>query len=103
MSDGEIAFLDADNLDEHRELVAVEEADSYDLYEGRAIGALRSMLAGSKQLRGASDEELRDRAEQLYALLCRQATAKGASPEQVAQLARLTGEDPQSMLARLGS
>jgi hypothetical protein len=105
--DGEIESLadtplQASSLDEHTGVAsaAIDGSGYGDDADERAIKRVLAQLRVKSSLRTLSEEQLTERAEDLYALLCRQVLADGAN-EQAVQIAALFGEDLARLRARL--
>jgi hypothetical protein len=104
--DGEIGSL-ADsplqtrNLDEYAEVAApTVDSDYGDLADERAIARLLRQLRSQPSSQSLSEERLTEKAESLYALLCRQ-IVDGATGDTLVKVAELFGEQPEKLRDRL--
>ena len=107
IADGEIAPLadtplQADSLDRHinDEAVAVGGGGYGDPADERAVAHLAGQLRATASCHTLSSDQLAEKAESLYAILCRKVMA-GVSSEELAKIAALLGEPPQVLRARL--
>ncbi len=71
-----------------------------DDHDSRAIGRIVAQLRTRPNYRRADEDELFDKAEDLYAMVCRKVRA-GAEGEQLTKIAGLLGEQPDELVARL--
>jgi hypothetical protein len=75
--------------------------ESYgDPADDKAIGNIAASLARKPSFHSASAENLQEKAESLYVLLCQQVSV-GTTQEQLQKIAALFGESPGKLLQRL--
>lgn len=101
---GEIPLLDADRLDDHVSRAATETdtGTSFgDPDDDRALRRLISRLRRIPATAKLSDDELEDRAIDLYNRTCDKIRSGRATEREVAKAAALFGESPEHLRERL--
>jgi hypothetical protein len=103
MPEGEIALIDADRLEDHAGAAARNTTNSVfgDRDDDRALGRMIAQLKRTPAGARTSDEDLQDKAIDLYNKICDNIRRRTATPEQVAQAAQLFGESPEHLQERL--
>lgn len=100
--EGEIAFLDADNIDDYSGRAAMEENTSFGAPDDdKAIRNLIVQLKRRPKLAGLSDEQIEDQAINLYNGICAKIATGQASDQELERAGQLFGEDPDRLLDRL--
>ena len=110
-SDGEITSLadtplQATSLEEHVGAAAAaavfdDEGEGYgDAADERAISRVLRQIRAQESSQGLAEEQLLERAENLYSLLCRQ-LLEGADASQASKIANLFDEKLPELLTRL--
>jgi hypothetical protein len=100
---GEIAPLDADNLDNFKNRASSGEAEvSFgDPKDDHAIKNIIEKLKKTPSGQGKDSDQLQDQAIELYNRFCELIQSNKAKPEQITQAAQLFDEDRDELLERL--
>lgn len=99
--DGEIAFLDADPLEEATGIETIDSQLEVVDPDTAAINNLVRKLSSTAAGQGASSEKLFDTAAALYSKNCDLIASGKATEEQIEKAAALFGESVESLKARL--
>lgn len=103
VEEGEIAFLDADNIDDYQSRAAGSDnqASFGAPDDDRAIRNLIAILKRRPGARASSDEQLEDQAISLYNGICAKISDGTASDAEIKRASELFDENPSDLIDRL--
>ena len=98
--EGEIAFIDAERLDDQSKVAASSSSTSFGAPDDdNAIRHLITIL--SRRNQGLDDDQLEDQAISLYNAICSKISSGQATDTEVEKAAKLFDEDPDELIRRL--